>query len=204
MNVFQRSLFPRNNEFDPKRFESFLSGNNLESVVSNSIAHAFEEVLQVSDKDNLDSLTKRVKSDMMNGMTFRNIISGLQETGLISENNITHNSSGNVKSGFTVSDYIFILHKEGASKNATSITDNIYNQSCDKDIIEIRYVIDNTWTKLIAIRFVYALGGNTIYSHDVPLNTTTGIYLANSIINEQVEPVKVHLKPGIKKHAQNG
>lgn len=197
MNILQNTLFPRENEFSPEGFESFLASSEFESIVSDSIQQAFNCVSQ----DDIE--VKRVKSDVMNSKSFCYLRDQLLASGVVSENNVSMSASGNVKNCFVCGDYIFVLCKEGASQNDTSITDNINNQSCDKDIIQIKYLINSSWTELLAIRLVYALGGSVVYSHDIPLSTLSGVALTNRLIIDNVESAKVTLKPGIKKHVAN-
>ena len=197
MNILQNTLFPRKNEFSPEGFESFLANGEFESIVSDSILQAFNSVSQ----DDIE--VKRVKSDVMNSKSFCYLRNQLLASGVVSENNVSMSVSGNVKNCFVCGDYIFVLCKDGASQNDTSITDNINNQSCDKDIIQIKYFINSSWTELLAIRFVYALGGSVVYSHDIPLSTIPRVALMNGANIDNIESAKVTLKPGIKKHVAN-
>lgn len=197
MKILQKSLFPRKNEFSPEGFENFLADGKFESIVSDSILETFNSVLQ----DDIE--VKRVKSDVMNSRSFCHLTEQLLASGLISENNVSMSVSGNVKNNFVCGDYIFVLFKDGVSQNDTSITDNIKNQSCDKDIIQIKYLINISWTELLAVRFVYALGGSVVYSHDIPLSTRPRVALMNGVNIDNIESAKVTLKPGIKKHVAN-
>lgn len=196
MHILQATLFPRIDEFSAESFETFLASNNFESVVSTSVQDAFN---YVSDSP-LE--IARVKSDVMNERVFCLLRDNLLANGLISECDIMTNRAGNVKNCFTMEDYIFVINKAGASQNDTKITDNINNQSCDKDILQIQYAIDNSWTELTGLRFVYSLGGTSVYIHDIPLVIRTGI-IENSDVIEEVAAAKVSLKAGLKKHTVN-
>ena len=77
MNILQNTLFPRENEFSPEGFESFLASREFESIVSDSIQQAFNCVSQ----DDIE--VKRVKSDVMNSKSFCYLRDQLLASGVV-------------------------------------------------------------------------------------------------------------------------
>lgn len=193
----QTSLFPRQGEFSSERFESFLTNYNIESIVSSSINAAFDYVVSSPIE------VLRVKSDVMNEQVFNKIRDGLLENGIVSENNFMMSRAGNVKNCFTIDDYIFVIAKEGAPHNNTKVTDNILNQSCDKDIIQIQYVINNGWTELAGMRFVYEYYGHAVYTHDINQYGESYFGLTNTSVESDVDEPTITIKPGIKRQVSN-
>ena len=196
MEILQLSLFPRTEDFSGKDFESFLSVSIFESIVANAISEAFDYV------SSQPISISRVKSDVMNERVFAILVNNLLEKGLLCESELQMNYSGNARNCFKYGKYIFIVAKEGGSQNDTRVSDNIKNQSCDSDIIQIKYSIDPTWSQLCSMRFVYSYAGNEKYSRDIYLQTSSES--TNTIVCQtEVQPAKITLKAGMKRKVAN-
>ena len=160
-------------------------------MISEALIKSFDKVYGFQDLEE-----RRVKSDMMNSVTFSILKNKLLGEGIVTMNDCIDSSAGNIKKHFYAGDYIFLLCKDGCTQNDTKITRAIEMQSCDKIIIQIQYTIDNSWNNLMSASFIYAEAGSTIFSYDIPLSYA--LNQDNSSINivaaREVEMPKVTLK----------
>lgn len=195
MQIKQLSLFPSDERFNENEFVPYVESIELPDLISQSITEAFNIVYQFQPVTE-----RRVKSDMMNTILFSILKNKLLERGIITTNDCIDSTSGNVKKHFYVGNYIFVLCKEGSTKNDTKVTQAIEAQICDKIVIQINYTIDNTWSNLLGIRFIYSEAKSTLFSYDIPLSDYT--YSNGSTLNIEVDMPKVSIK-GTEKNVVN-
>lgn len=192
MQILQLTLFPSTQRFNKEEFVTFVNDTNLSFLISQSMIESFEQVRQIHGLEE-----RRVKSDVMNSIFFTYLKNKLCEEGVITTNDCFDSLAGNVKKHFYAGDYIFLLCKEGCSKNDTQVTRAIETQSCDKIVIQISYVIDSSWNTLLAARYIYAEGGTTLFSYEIPLSYASDvcdINLSTPISSTEVLEPTVSLK----------
>ncbi len=104
MQIIQNSLFPSEERFNKDHFVSFIESSKLPILISDAIIKSFDKVYGFKDLEE-----RRVKSDMMNSVTFSTLKNKLLEEGIVTMNDCIDSSAGNIKKHFYAGDYIFIL-----------------------------------------------------------------------------------------------
>ena len=164
MITTQLSLFKNDKRFNQDEFVYFIEHSEIPVLISQSLLKSFDEVCNIQHLEE-----RRVKSDVMNTIFFTNLKEKLLENGIITTNMCYDSSAGNVKKHFLIGNYYFVLCKDGCTQNDTSITRAIEMQTCDRLVIQIQYTIDNSWSDLLAARFIYSEAGSAIFTYDIPL-----------------------------------
>ena len=138
MNILQNTLFPRENEFSPEGFESFLASREFESIVSDSInqIHDLHE-----SNDNVKNITLR----FANGDEKAMLVNALYEEGkrwdgkvkaiVNKKRQIADNESEEESHKFELFDKVLV---KGPSENDTWFP-GFFFKEC-KDSKEYRYV----------------------------------------------------------------
>lgn len=119
------------------------------------------------------AMSKRLRSTNIHEFVFVKLTDNLSNyTDLSGKVSISTSSSGNKRNFFTFDKYIFILHKEDATTNNTTITSLIKNQTAPAHIITIEYAVGMMYNSITSLSLEYYEGKTSSFSYKVPLCIT--------------------------------
>lgn len=115
-------------------------------------------------------MSKRLRSTNIHEFVFMKLAENLSNySELANRVYLNTSTSGNKRNFFTFDNYIFILHKEDATTNNTSVTDLIQNQNASAHIITIEYTLSMMYDSILSLYLQYYEGKTSTFSFRVPL-----------------------------------
>ena len=162
--TFQLNLFQDKEDFNPDDFEAKCINSLFIDIVRKAITDA---VSIVSDADL--PIRKRVRSDAIHDVAFRNIDKLAAISEIYSDFIFFGDRSGNKREYFQYNNYYFIISNGNSNGTKSKISDRIENQEGEKHIITIEYVVNDVQDGLVSLSFQYKKNNNVLMSHYLPL-----------------------------------
>lgn len=174
------SLFPcEKGDFDSEHFQELIKNNPcFLEWLKRSFTSAYIQLNRIDC-----AMSKRLRSSNIHEFVFAKLADNLIDyLDLSNKVSFITSSTGNQRNFFTFDKYIFILHKEDASTNNTSVTDLIRNQNAPAHIITIEYAVSIMHDSIISLSLAYHLGKSAKFFMNVPLSPSVE---ENSVDNVQ-------------------
>lgn len=178
-----KSLFPDDKgDFDAEHFRVLIKNTpSFLEWLKSSFASAYNQLNKIDC-----TMSKRLRSTNIHEFVFMKLADNLSNYSDLSHKvSFTTSTTGNQRNFFTFDKYIFILHKEDASTNNTSIAGLIRNQTAPAHIITIEYAVSIMQDSIIALSLVYYIGKHSPFSMNIPLSPSVeeiGIDGTNEIV----------------------
>ena len=165
--IFCKSLFPiEKGDFNPEHLTELIESiPSFLEWLKESFSSAYNQL------NNIDcAMSKRLRSTNIHEFVFVKLTDNLSNyADLSGKVSISTSSSGNKRNFFTFDKYIFILHKEDATTNNTTITSLIKNQTAPAHIITIEYEVGMMHDSITSLSLEYYEGKSSSFSYKVPL-----------------------------------
>lgn len=191
-SFFLPNLFHTKGDFNPLDFKESIAGTKFVESIKNGVLNGFSKAKSMhSDWDS--SLT-------LFGQTLHECVLYCisQECYKNMGNNaptFIPSPEGNQKSFFLFGNYVYIVAKGDVKKQHTRPNNVIYEQSGEKHIITISYLLDETRENIVSIKLEYRKGKSAIFSYPIPLSSIED--MSTTAIEPQVKKPK--FKAGIVK-----
>lgn len=183
MNIFSPSLFPeQKGDFNPADFESGL-GDWFYNILRKSYNTSISQVNELPEACSI-----RCKATVMHEVAYDNIRTLINQSAHADEFTFVADYSGNKRLFFMHRNYVFVLHKDGASHNDTNVTKTIDNQNGDFHYITLTYLLNDFHNEILSLVLSYP----GVYTQVIPM--------AVSVAPKQMEtvPEPEAIKPKLK------
>lgn len=165
--IFCKSLFPiEKGDFNSEHLTELIESTpSFLEWLKESFSSAYNQL------NNIDcAMSKRLRSTNIHEFVFVKLTDNLSNySDLSSKISISTSTSGNKRNFFTFDKYIFILHKEDAPTNNTTITSLIRTQTAPAHIITIEYEVGIMHDSITTLSLEYYEGKTSSFSYKVPL-----------------------------------
>lgn len=183
MNIFSPSLFPeQKGDFNPADFESGL-GEWFYDTLRESYSSSITQVNELPDACSI-----RCRATVMHEVVYGSIRSLINQTCHADEFTFTADPSGNKRLFFLHRNYVFVLHKEGASHNDTTVSKTIAEQTGDFHYLTLSYNLNPFQNEVVSIQLSYP----GVYTKIIPMAKPISTVNAKDII--EPEAIKPKLK----------
>lgn len=185
MRIEQLQLFYQKGNFDATEFESE-SNKLLFKKIAESVSNAFS----IFASYNIRAFDSSTRSNMLNNLVVDEIQKDCQQPGFQFFPSLT----GTRRSLAILNDkYIMFFKKSPVSNVKTNQDDMIKNQELDKHIIFVVYTVDEFWSSISKLEFLYYVSPESwTYNFDITSFLTDGRSVALPL--EERESVRPDVK----------
>ncbi len=187
MKIEQLQLFYQKGDFNSSEFES-TENHVLFKKIATSVWNAFD----IFSSYNITDFDNTTRSNMLN-----NLVGGQIQKHCEQDRFIFHPSLTNTRRCLAILDdkYILFFKKSPVSNVKTNQDDLIKNQELDKHVIFVVYTVDEFWSSLSKLEFVYFSSPNIVsYTYDITLYMTEGTSIVLPIEEDRMKKPTVKVK----------
>lgn len=191
MRIEQLQLFRQKGDFDASEFESE-SNKQLFRKIASSVSNAFS----IFSSNNITAFDNSTRANMLNNLVVYEIQKHCQQEGFQFYPSLT----GTRRSLAILNDkYILFFKKSPVSNIKTNQDDMIKNQELDKHIVFLVYTVDEFWSSISKLEFLYYVSPESwTYNFDITSYLTDGFEVGSSPEIGFSQETREIVKPTIK------